>query len=133
MSYTIVGTAYVHRYKIDEESGHDRWYHETLDLQVSVDAPLAAGQLDEDFHWTVAGYDWDDLPDKEGYYAVQYAATLNFYQSWEGEWDCSADVHWSKISELTPEEVAFILGEEAPKEESFVQLLGDSVEEIQKL
>lgn len=95
-SLTMVGTAYVRKYL--EEDGE--FFTETFDTFASTNDPLYMGDLDEDFHTTIAGYDWEDIPDEEGLYAVQYAATLHWTQDYWGEIDCEADVHWSKITRV---------------------------------
>lgn len=111
MSITIVGTAYVRKYQDNGE-----WYTEEFGIYTSTNNPMYGGEEKDDFHLTVAGYDWDDIPKEEGLYAVQYAATISWYTDYWGETDAEPEVHWSKITRLTDEEAEAFFKEDAPEE-----------------
>lgn len=96
MSITFVGTAYIRKY-FDKND----WYTEEFGIYTSTNNPLYGGEEKDDFHITIAGYDWDDIPDEEGFYAVQYAATISWYTDYWGEVDADPDIHWSKVTKLS--------------------------------
>jgi hypothetical protein len=124
MSYTIVGTAYVHKYQ--HEDGE--WFHDELQIHASCSLP-SYPEAREDFHITIAGYGWDDIPDEEGIYAVQYAATIHWHTDYWGEHDCDAEIHWKNIVKLTPEEEKYAIGIEE-KFEDLVEVFTGPVEKL---
>lgn len=117
-SYTIVGTAFVRRFLNEEVLGPGKYDTEVLSINTSCSLPDYP-ESDEDFITTIVN-DWEEVPNEEGVWAVQYAATMYWTQDYWGEYDVEADVHWKNIVKVPDERAMWLL--EPEEEDSYVQL-----------
>ena len=125
--YYIVGVAYVERYAPEE--GQEVGEVEVFDTQAVGSIP----NCDADMDFECSVYQDADVPKEPGAYALSYAAHLYFSKDYWGEVDCDATIEWFKVEPLSESHVADILGTEPPHEESFEDLLGDSISDITRI
>jgi hypothetical protein len=98
MTYYVTGRVLVERHKPETDA-------EEGDLEVlETEAMSTAIFSDPKMDLEESVYSEDDVPKEPGVYAIVYAARMNFYQTFEGDWDASADVEWFKVHQLNDNE-----------------------------